>query len=55
MTIHATIETVNGERKSKLFSGWPAMLAYITDNWKDITEFSARLENVKAAQGEEAQ
>lgn len=47
MTVHATIETVNGERKSKLFTGWPAMMAYITENWKEIAEFSARVEKAE--------
>ena len=46
MTVHAVIKTVYGDSISKLFSGWPAMLAYITENWKTIKEFSAHIEHV---------
>lgn len=44
MTVHAKIITVYGETKNKLFSGWPAMMAYITENWKTIKEFKAKVE-----------
>lgn len=46
MTVHATITTIDDDTKSKLFSGWPAMLAYITENWKTIKEFRAYVQNV---------
>ena len=57
MTIHAKIITIYGETKNKLFSGWPAMMAYITDNWKTIKKFEAEIEGAgnNAGQPEEGE
>ena len=48
MTVHAIIKTTDGDSISKLFSGWPAMMAYITEHWKTIKEFKAKVEGNNA-------